>query len=474
MNIISEARKIYGKAVPELTGFYNLINKWVSIFSNMPPWARVKKSGLFSSGEREMSRLGAAKVLADEFSRLTFSEQVNISVAEPYLDYVQNTLNANGFWKRMPDFLSFAYALGGGAIKIYAENGKPCINYVDADLFVPLAWNEKEIFSGAFESKIYKDGIFYTLFDRYFPDNNSYSVEHTLYKSTRKSSIGEECPLSELFPDLPDIIKYNTDVQMFHYFKPHISNNVDRYSPLGVSVYDSAIDTLKALDVAFDSFSREFILGKKRIIVPSSCIRTVVDIESGQPKRYFDADDEVFVALKCDDDKDLKITDNTVELRVEEHISAINALLNLLCFQTGLSAGTFSFEGQSMKTATEVVSENSKTARTSESNKNLVAEFLEGLIKSIIALGICLGDLPESDDYEISISMPDNVIIDDNTKIENNIKLVSAGLKSKLAAIMDIQNCDEAAAQKEYDRIQEENKQITGDMTDFFSLGDNT
>lgn len=229
---------------------------------------------------------------------------------------------------------------------------------------------------------------------------------------------------------------------------------------------------MKALDVAFDSFSREFILGKKRIIVPSSCIRTVVDPETGNTKRYFDADDEAYVALKCDETQDLKITDNTVELRIEEHVSAINALLNILCFQTGLSAGTFSFDAaQGIKTATEVISAESKTARTVKANKNLVAELIEGLVKSIIALGIDLGQLPASDDYGILVTMPDSVIIDDNTKIDNNIKLVNAGLKSKRAAIMDIQNCDEATAEEELARIAKES-QISGDMSDLLTLTD--
>lgn len=159
-----------------------------------------------------------------------------------------------------------------------------------------------------------------------------------------------------------------------------------------------------------------------------------------------------------------------MELRIEEHVAAINALLNILCFQTGLSSGTFSFEGsQGLKTATEVVSADSKTARTAKGNKNLIAELVEGIVRSIIAVGIEVGDLSESGDYGITVAMPDGVVIDDNTKIENNIKLVSAGLKSKLAAIMDVQNCDEEAARKELDRITKEN-QMSADMTDLLTI----
>ena len=191
---------------------------------------------------------------------------------------------------------------------------------------------------------------------------------------------------------------------MFAYFKPAVSNNLGD-NCLGLSVFANSTDTLKALDVAFDSFSREFILGRKRIIVPSSCIRTVVDPETGNVQRYFDADDEVFQALRCDDENDLHITDNTMEIRVSEHVDSINALLNILCFQTGLSAGALSFDSSGgIKTATEVISQNSKTYRTAKAHKNMLEEFFVDLVHSICAVGNYLGQCPElTDSVDISV-----------------------------------------------------------------------
>lgn len=98
MSIITDAKKVYGKTVPDFGDFYGYIEKWDDIFCNRPEWRRVKKSGLYAKGDRLMSALCAAKVLADEFARLTFSEQVTISAAEPYLEYVTSALNDNGFW----------------------------------------------------------------------------------------------------------------------------------------------------------------------------------------------------------------------------------------------------------------------------------------------------------------------------------------------------------------------------------------
>ncbi|PGC44740.1 portal protein, partial [Bacillus wiedmannii] len=92
---------------------------------------------------------------------------------------------------------------------------------------------------------------------------------------------------------------------------------------------------LKSLDIAFDSFQREFVLGKKRIIVPASAIKYVTDPISGQQQRYFDASDEVYEAMKFEENQEIK--DISVELRVEEHKAAINALLNYYSMQTGFS-----------------------------------------------------------------------------------------------------------------------------------------
>ena len=112
------------------------------------------------------------------------------------------------------------------------------------------------------------------------------------------------------------------------------------------------------------------------------------------------------------------------------------------------------------------------TARTAKANKNLIQEFIQGIVESVIALGVDLGDVPPSDDYGIVITMPDGIVIDDNTKIENNIKLVSAGLKSKVSAIMDIFGCEEEDALKELERISKES-QISADMIDLNALGGN-
>lgn len=88
--------------------------------------------------------------------------------------------------------------------------------------------------------------------------------------------------------------------------------------------------------------------------------------------------------------------------------------------QTGLSAGTFSFDvQQGMKTATEIISQESKTARTVKNNKNLLTETIETVVHALVQLGVMSGEI-SAREYSVTVGWNDNIIIDDNTLIDNN------------------------------------------------------
>lgn len=445
--------------IPQEDDFYgNVMFPCAEIYRGCPEWGETKRSGLYGKGSRKLAQLKTAKVLCDELAAMSFSEQTEISVSsEQYQEYVETVLEGNSFWENIPEWLSKAYALGGGVLKVFAQNGKPTIDFLGADCFYPESYTNRRIDSGFFKSVHVKGNDYYTLFERYGLKDGKAFVENKLFRSSEKSALGHEVPLSELYEDAPEKVEYQTISEpMFAYFKPATPNNLDD-GCLGLSVFANCTDTLKAIDTAFDSLSREVVLGRKRIIVPSSCIRTVVDPESGTVNRYFDSDDEVYQALKCDEEKDLHITDNTMEIRVEQHTSLINANLNLLCFQTGLTAGTFSFDAKGgLKTAYEVASENSKTYRTMAAHKNMLSGTFIQLVRSIIQLGQELGHIPQGDDYEVVVGFNDNIVVDDDTLIDQNIKLVSAGLKSKVSAIMAVLKCTEEEALAELERIKAE------------------
>jgi A118 family predicted phage portal protein len=478
MGIIKGVKLAFtNRQIPDYESYYeNYINMWKEIWKGNPTWRTTHKSGLNPRLTRTRATMGTAKALCSELSNLTFSEQVEITVSDKtYDDYVKKVLQDNGFWKNFPNLLELSYAIGGSVLKTYLEDGKIKLDYVDGDMFIPTRWDNRAIYDGVFISKSTKGKKYYTMFEWQFTEKvkdgenqtSRITIENHLFVSDRANEVGIETDLSLLYPSLEPISYVeNVESSLFSYMKPATANNIDTDNPLGISVYANSLDTLQALDIAFDSFNREFILGRKRIIVPASAIKSINDPTTGKTVKYFDAEDEAYEAFKnSENGEELKITDNTMVIRVEEHVAAINALLNILCFQIGLSPGTLSFDAvEGLKTATEVISQNSKTYRTKQAHQNILKESIEDTVKSIVNLGIAIGDLSEVVEYEVVIGFDDSIIVDENAIIDNNIKLVGSGLKSKLRAIMQILKCDEITAQEELDQIAKEGQVGGGDI----------
>ena len=297
-------------------------------------------------------------------------------------------------------------ALGGGAIKVWYEekrdgegnvipgSGSIRLGFCMADQFVPTAWDNTQVTDGVFISRQAKDGYYYTRLEWHKWDGLTYWISNEAYRSEYKQNgakepqdiLGFRYPLNAAYPFLDEQTPLQgLSTSLFAYYRPAIANNLDDDSPLGVSIYANALSTLKALDICYDSFVQEFRLGRKRIIVPAQCLRTVQDPITKESRRFFDATDEAYVALKTDDTDALKIQDNTVSLRVGEHEQAINALLSILCLQVGFSAGTFTFDrAQGLKTATEVISENSKTYKTIKSNQLQIKAAIDRVVDAIV------------------------------------------------------------------------------------------
>ena len=379
--------------------------------------------------------------------------------------------------------------MGGSALKVWAESKrdpdgneipetrKLMIGYAMADQFIPIAWDNARVSEGVFVSRIAKGGYYYTRLEWHKWNGLTYVISNELYRSEMQKGnnpdesqdiLGVRYPLAEIYPYLEEQTEIPVEESLFSYWRTPIANNLDDNSPLGMSIYGNALETLHALDICYDSFVREFRLGKKRIIVPARAVRSIVDPQSGTLLRYFDANDETYEALASDSPEDLKVTDNSVEIRVDEHVSAINAFLSILCLQTGFSAGTFTFDQHTgLKTATEVVSENSKTFKTIKTVQNQIRPAIEHLVRNIIDVAILYemdidGQSIEqlaAPGYSVNVVFDDGVTQDRQTNLNEGVMLVGAGLLSKYTFMTDPkygQGLTPEQAEEELNRIKAE------------------
>lgn len=500
--------------VPSFNEFYNFgILPWKMVYRGYySAWHLIKAPTIADpNAKRKMSYLNLSKAVCAEIAQMVWTDQsdVNIStegISEGQRDilseFVHQVLCENNFNVKMLEAIEQAAALGGEAIKVWYEvrhdsdgneipdSGRIKIGYCMADQFVPTAWDNAEITEGVFISRIAKDGYYYTRLEWHKWDALTYVITNELYRSEiRKGSatesqdiLGYRYPLSAIYPFLNERTEINTiEKSLFSYFHTPVANNIDDNSPLGVSIYGNAMETLHALDIAFDSFVREFRLGKKRIIVPARMIKTVIDPVTSKQVRYFDATDETYEALSTDDPDSLRIQDNSVELRVEEHVAGINAFLNIFCLQIGLSAGTFSFDAKGgLKTATEVVSENSKTYKTVKNFQNMITPAIKRLVDNIITVaalydlqyeGVSIARESEKK-YEVTVLLDDGITQDRQTNINEGMALVNARLMSKKKFLTDPkfgQGLTEEEADAELQQIAAES-QVTGFTIDRMNM----
>lgn len=504
--------------VPAFQQFYNLgIYPWKCLYKGLyEPWHVIDAPTISDPrAKRNMAYLNLSKAVCSELAGMVWTDQTEVTVStngieladdeiDPLEAFVAETLEENNFGVATLELIEKAAALGGASFKVWRDakydsegkeipdTGRLKIGYAMADQFVPTAWDNAEITEGVFISRTAKGGYYYTRLEWHRWDGLTYTITNQLYRAPMfrnnnpkepQDILGMQVPLAEIYPLLDEETTVEgVEKSLFSYFRTPTANNIDDNSPLGVSIYANAMETLHALDITFDSFVREFRLGKKRIIVPARMIKTVIDPQTGEPRRYFDATDETYEALSTDDPDSLKIQDNSVELRVEEHVAAMNAFLNIFCLQIGLSAGTFSFDAKSgLKTATEVVSENSKTYKTVKNFQNMLRPAIVRLVDNIIAVA-SLYDMTAPDGqsiqelaargYSVNIAMDDGITQDRQTNINEGMALVGAGLLSKKTFLTDRkygQCLTPEAADKELEQIAAE-KRMTGGMLDRINL----
>lgn len=454
---------------------YKQIDIWKAIYSgHFAEWHNLKYQTIEGQKQRKMASLNMAKVITQEMSSLIFNEKCSINISDEQLfKEIKNVLDDNNFNREFQKYLEYMLSLGGMVIKVY-HDGDIKLSFVTADCFVPVSWDNSKVTEGVFINESTKAGKYYTLLEWHLLEHDEegqkqHVIKNELYVSRNKGELGVKTELKELYENLEDEVRINDLFRpTFVYFRPNTANNLDLYSPLGISMYANSLDVLRSLDIAFDSFQREFVLGKKRIIVPASAIKHVVDPISGMSHRYFDSTDEVYEAMKLEGDQ--RIQDISVELRVEEHTAAINALLNYLAMQTGFSAGAFSFDGQGVKTATEVVSENSKTFKTKQSHETILEDCIRDLVDVIVDIAALYSEFDTTEDYEVTVTFDDSIAEDQTAEINKQVTLVMNGLTTKKLAIMKIHGVSEEEAKKIVEEIQNENKMVMPEGVDFFGM----
>ena len=429
-----------------------------------------------SNKQCERLTMNMPKKVCEDFAKLLWSEKVQIKLdKKKNTERLLNVLDSkeNNFMTNFPNFLERVFALGTGVTVEYKKDDKTLIDYIDGDIVIPYKYTNSYINGlitvsrftrGVDLKKKYYTHITYHEFKVNEENEQQYIKLNELYVSKNDTTLGKELNFNKEFPDVLEYEEFLTDNPHFQVWKPVVANNFDTDSPVGISILANQIDKFKAIDTTYDSFNREFRTGKKRVLIDRTAVKKKTEVDSDGKVNYvsyFDNNDEVYVAIAGMENQPVKEID--FNLRYQEHISSINAQLNYISAGVGLGQNYYNFDGQGVKTATEVVSENSDTYRTKKHHEIMVNDCLYDLVKAICEL--------EGITYKsINIVFDDSIIEDENALIQRGLELYQNKVISLEKFMQKYLHYEESEIQEEMAKIESENKLVQPAGMDFFGM----
>lgn len=455
MNIFDKLKKLGFETVPP--DFYSKnIDVWQSWYIGKVKkfhTYRVYNGSDYVSCERFST--GMAKKIAEDWANLLMNEKVKFTLeGKAEQDFFDMVCRENNFSVKCNEMQEKKAAIGTGAyvfsvtdVPVDPENGAVRgegdnikIDYVTARQIIPLSWENGRVKECAFMIEKTVKGQKYTYCQIHHVKGNEYLIENSIFRNDGESLSDAELSSVEGFENVPPTVHTGSDKPQFVIDRMNIANNESQDNPMGISVFANAIDQLKGVDIAYDSYVNEFVLGKKRIMVKPSAMKSI------DGNMAFDASDVTFYVMPEDAKDDSVIHEIDLTLRTEQHKTGIQDMLNMLSTKCGFGENHYKFENGSIATATQVVSENSTLFRTIKKHEIILEDVLTEVARIILRLGNTYLGQSLDEDVEISIDFDDSIIEDKATEFARDSQMLSMGIMQPYEFRMKWMNEDEQTA----------------------------
>lgn len=409
--------------------------------------------------------MGMAKKVAEDWANLLLNEKVKITLeGNAEQEFFDSMCKANNFAVKSNEmqelksaFGTAAYVVRVSGVNVNRDTGKISsrdgaalkIDYVTAPNIFPLSWENGIVRECAFSSIVMEGGKEYTYLQIHRKgEDGNYIIENRLYQNSTEA----ELSTVKSMVNVPPVVHTNSPTPQFVIDRLNIANNVDNTLPMGIPAFANAIDQLKGVDVAYDSYVNEFVLGKKRVMVKPGAIKDL----DGNP--VFDPNELYYYVLQEDTADGNVIQPIDMTLRTEEHNAGLQDMLNALSSRCGFGENHYRFDRGSVATATQVISENSTMFRTIKKHEIVLEQVLTELCRIILRLGNSVIGLGLDEDVEISIDFDDSIIEDKQTDFARDMQMLNAGIMNAWEFRARWMNEDEATAKAALPKME--------DMTD--------
>lgn len=452
MNVIDKLKEKGFDTAPE--DFYAWIDLWKSWYDG-----NVKNFHNFTvfNGQSHVKchryTMGMAKKVAEDWANLLMNEKVSITLeGEKEQTFFDDVCRANNFEVKANEMQEMKAGLGTAAYVLHVDGAQVRqdtgelvdgskasikIDYVTAPNIFPLTWDNCGAKECAFSSSTVVGGEKYIYLQIHrIGDDGNYVIENSIYRNTHGEMTEVSLSAVNGFENIPAVVHTNSPKPQFLLDRLNIANNVDNTLPMGIPAFANAIDQLKGVDVAYDSYVNEFVLGKKRVMVKPGAVKDI----DGNP--LFDPNELVFYVLPEDVGDGSVIDPIDMTLRTTEHRTGIQDMLSALSSKCGFGENHYEFGNNNLTTATQVISTHSSMFQTIKKHEDILKPLLKELCRIILQLGNTYMNAGLNEDVKISIDFDDSIIENKEEKENKVYRMLDSGLMTAAEARSILMNED--------------------------------
>lgn len=392
---------------------------------------------------RERCSIHPARKVCREMASLILTEDTEVSVeAKLANEWLQEFLAYANFWPTGQLVVEQAFSLGTAAWALQFDTSVPSIQLrrYDARMIVPLTWDDDGVRECAFVTRIMLRGKpaeqvqlmvlideTYHIVTRYFQGNREINPE----------DVGDLGDFDTLSPRKP-----------FGIFKPGVDNVYEDLSPFGASIFADAIGAIKAVDAAWDAMVQEIVVTQPRVFIDEA----MLDMQT--------KDGKAVPTGMTDDMLYRKVAGTTAQNYIEVfspnmRITPIREALDTALAQLGDCCG-FGQEyfklgkNGGLKTATEVVTDNSALMRNIRKHENVIRGAIQDVVSALLdGARNHLGAAIEEDFGAVSVNFDDSVITDTQTEKNMMLAEIAAGVVPKWRYLTDFYGMSKEEARQE-------------------------
>jgi A118 family predicted phage portal protein len=397
------------------------IQGWYDWYSGNDEWYKDGYTDL-SGRKRQRDRMSIrpAKRACREWASLLVTDDTVVSVAkEKANQWLQDYLDKANFWPTGQMVVEKAFAMGTAAWALWFDIGEDGtdvkVRRYDARMVRPLSWDEEGVSECAFVTRVSLRGKRGDQLQvhSWDADTASYHIATYLFVDGREQDADEQGIIADF--------DTRQACPTFGILKPALENTTVDLSPYGQSVFADAVDSIKAVDLAWDSIYQEVELTAAKVFVDES----LMDVRSKDGKTIPapKVDGRLFRRLTGQD-----VTKNLIDIyspniRIDPLRIALDVALAEFGDLCGFGQQYFQLDkGGGLKTATEVTSDNSALMRNVRKHENCLRGAIQRIVTALLNCArIHCGAAIEEDFGAVAVQFDDSVITD--TQTEKNMAM---------------------------------------------------